>query len=378
MRRLMTLSLVLIAGFLLACATEQKQAEGDKPSTESSQQGHESSPVPQVEGAKVGTKLSPAEGENHFSELTMLTDGGENAEAYFSFDSQKLVFQSTLGTAGCDQIFTMNLDGSDKHRVSNGKGRTTCAYFDKSGQKIVYASTYLSDEACPPPPDMSRGYVWGLYPGYDIFIANADGSDIEQLTTEWRYDAEATLSPDGSKIVFTSLRSGDLEIYTMNLDGSDVRQLTDKLGYDGGAFFSPDGTKIVYRAYYPQAKEEIDDYTSLLAEDMIRPSQLEVYVMDADGKNKRQVTDLHAASFAPFFHPSGEKIIFSTNYPSREREFDLFMINVDGTGLTRVTNSPGFDGFPMWAPDGKTFVFASNRNDSRPGETNIFVTEWKE
>jgi Tol biopolymer transport system component len=225
---------------------------------------------------------------------------------------------------------------------------------------------------------MSRGYVWGLFPGYDIFIANADGSDPKQLTTEWRYDAEATISPAGDKIVFTSLRTGDLEIYTMNLDGSDVRQLTDELGYDGGPFFSPDGKQIVYRAYHPKAPEEIEDYTNLLSENMIRPTQLEIYVMDADGSNKHKVTDLHAASFAPFFHPSGKKIIFSTNYPGREREFDLYMVNVDGTGLERITHTPGFDGFPMWAPDGHTFVFASNRNNTHDGETNIFVTQWKD
>ncbi len=327
---------------------------------------------------KVGSKLAPAEGETHFSELTMVTDGGENAEAYFSFDSQQLIFQSTFGTAGCDQIFTMNLDGTGKKMVSTGKGRTTCAYFFAGDEKIVYASTHLADEACPPPADMSQGYVWALYPTYDIFVANVDGSDPQRITDAWRYDAEATLSPQGDKIVFTSLRTGDLEIYTMDLDGSNLRQLTDELGYDGGPFFSPDGTKIVYRAYHPQAEEEIADYTSLLDRDLIRPSQLEIYIMDADGSNKQQVTELHAASFAPFFHPSGEKIIFSTNYPGREREFDLFMVNLDGSGLERVTHSPGFDGFPMWAPDGKSFVFASNRHHSNPGETNIFVTQWKE
>jgi TolB protein len=377
MRRFLIPSLLPLLTISLACGgshSEDRASSAEE--SAASSHGHGPREAPQVEGDKVGTKLAAAEGESHFGELTMLTDGGENAEAYFSFDSKKLSFQSTLGTQGCDQIFTMNLDGSDKRMVSSGMGRTTCAYYYEAGDKIVYASTHLDDEKCPPPADMSQGYVWALYPSYDIFVANADGSEVQQLTSEWRYDAEATVSAQGDKIVFTSLRTGDLEIYTMNLDGSDVRQLTDALGYDGGPFFSPDGTKIVYRAYYPKAPEEIEDYTSLLEQDLIRPSQLEIYLMDVDGSNQTQVTDLHAASFAPFFHPSGTKIIFSTNYPSREREFDLYLVNVDGTGLERITRSPGFDGFPMWAPDGETFVFASNRNQTGDGETNIFLTKW--
>ena len=307
----------------------------------------------------------------------MLTDGGENAEAYFGFEGKQLTLQSTHGF-DCDQIFTIDVEGSDMRLVSTGKGRTTCAYFLPGDERVVYSSTHHHDEACPPSPDMSQGYVWALYPTFDIFVANADGSDPQALTTEWGYDAEATVSPKGDKIVFTSVRDGDLEIYTMNLDGSNVTRLTDSLGYDGGPFFSPDGTKIVYRAHYPETEEQIADYKALLADNKIRPSQLEVYVMDADGKNKVQVTDLESATFAPFFHPSGQKIVFSTNYPDRGREFDLFMINVDGTGLEQITHSEGFDGFPMFAPDGKTFVFASNRHNTLPRETNVFVTTWKD
>ncbi|RKZ11850.1 hypothetical protein DRQ53_15530 [bacterium] len=323
-------------------------------------------------------EYAPAEKEVHFGELTMLTDGGENAEAYFSFDGSSLSLQSTHGDWGCDQIFTLPIGGGEMQLVSTGKGRTTCAHWMPDGKSVVYSSTHHKDEACPPTPDHSQGYVWALYPTFDIFVINTETDELVQLTSEYGYDAEATVSPNGDRIVFTSDRSGDLEIYTMDLDGGNVVQLTDELGYDGGPFFSPDGTKIVYRAHYPTEENEVADYKSLLAEHMIRPTQLEIYVMDIDGSNKQQITDLGAATFAPFFHPGGEKIIFSSNYPGRGREFNLWLINIDGTGLEQVTFEAGFDGFPMWAPDGKTFVFASNRHNSERGDTNVFITEWKD
>ena len=317
--------------------------------------------------------------EVHFGPLRMLTDGGENAEAYFSFDGKQLVFQSTRPPYDCDQIFTLDIETAETQLVSTGLGRTTCAYFLPGDHWIVYASTHLADPGCPPPPDMSRGYVWPINPGYDIFRARADGSGVERLTDTEGYDAEATVSPMGDSIVFTSMRDGDLDIYTMNADGSNVRRLTDGIGYDGGPFFSPDGSKIVYRTRHPVDPQEIADYQALLADGLVRPSALEIWVMDADGSNKTQITDLGVAAFAPFFHPSGEKIIFSSNFgdPSG-REFDLWMVDLDGSNLERITFTEGFDGFPMWSPDGKTFVFCSNRHNSKPGETNVFVTEWKD
>lgn len=329
--------------------------------------------------AQAARLIDPDPREIHFSKLHMLTDGGENAEAYFSFDGKRLIFQSTRPPFYCDQIFSMGTDGSDLKLVSTGKGRSTCAYYYPDGRHILYSSTHLAGDACPPPPDRSQGYVWALYPSYDIFRADADGKNLVRLTDTPGYDAEATISPMGDRMVFTSMRDGDLDIYTMNLDGSNVRRLTDTLGYDGGPFFSPDGSKIVYRAYHPTSREEIDDYTSLLQRKLIRPSKLEIWMMNADGSDKRQVTHLDAASFAPFFHPSGKKIIFSSNHGDPAgREFDLWMVDLDGTGLERITYSKGFDGFPMWAPDGKTFVFCSNRHDSAPHETNVFVTTWKD
>ncbi len=315
------------------------------------------------------------EGEKHFKNIKMLTNGGENAEAYFSFDGKKLVYQATFDSMECDQIFTMNTDGTDRQLVSTGKGRTTCSYFYPDETKIIYASTHHSDEQCPPPPDRSKGYVWKLYETFDIFLK--DGNELKQLTDTPGYDAEATVSPNGDKIVFTSLRNGDPEIYTMNLDGSEQTRLTFEKGYDGGPFFSPDGSKIVFRASRPKTDEQMSDYNDLVENGYVRPTALEIFVMDADGKNMKQITNFGKASFAPFFHPSGKKIIFSSNYEGdNPRDFNLFMINIDGTGLERITFNPTFDGFPMFSPDGKYFVFGSNRFNKKETDTNIFIAEW--
>ncbi len=328
--------------------------------------------------APQGAVAYPADpAEPHLANLRKLTHGGENAEAYFSADGTQLIFQAHRpGVTQCDQIFTMGVDGRNVRMVSTGKGRTTCSYFFPSGDRILYSSTHRVDEACPPPPDYSKGYVWALYP-YDIFVAKPDGSDLQPLTDSPGYDAEATMSTDGSRIVFTSDRDGDLEIYSMKPDGSDLRRLTHEPGYDGGPFFSADGTKIVYRAYHPETPEALADYQALLKEHLIRPTVLEIYVMDADGSNKRQLTHAGAASFAPYFFPDGKRIIFSSNMHDPEgRNFDLYIINVDGTGLERVTQHPDFDGFPMFSPDGKELVFASNRGAEQPGFTNVFIADW--
>lgn len=317
--------------------------------------------------------------EPRLANLRRLTHGGQNAEAYFSADGSRLVFQSTrAGGNGCDQIFTMRVDGTELRRVSGGEGKTTCGYFFPQGDRILYSSTHHVSTECPARPDYSRGYVWPLDP-YDIFFANVDGSALRQVTSNSGYDAEATISPDGSRIVFTSDRDGDLDIYIMASDGSDVRRLTSTPGYDGGAFFSPDGTKIVYRAYHPTDPEELADFRSLLADRLVRPGQLDIWVMNADGTDQRRVTRFQGASFGPFFHPSGERIIFSSNlHDPSGRDFDLYMIALDGTGLERVTTHPEFDGFPMFSPDGRQLVFASNRGGSEEGETNVFLADWVE
>src|SRR6266511_1102063 len=315
--------------------------------------------------------------EMHVQNLKQLTFGGQNAEAYFSFDGTKLIFQSTRPPLGCDQIFTMNLDGSEVRLVSTGKGRTTCAFFFPDHARFVYASTHLSDDKCPPKPDRSRGYVWPLYPSYEIFSANVDGSNLTRLTDHWGYDAEAALSPDGQTIVFTSLRDGDLDLYRMNADGTDVRRLTDQKGYDGGPFFSWDGRWIVYRAYHPKTDEELRAYEALLSENLMKPMLAEIFVMAADGSQQRQITDNGAANWAPFMHPDDGQIIFSSNLHDPERRtFSLYRINRDGTGLERLTYGARFDSFPMFSPDGKKLVFASTRNAKETSEFNIFIADW--
>jgi TolB protein len=316
--------------------------------------------------------------EKHLRNMKQLTFGGENAEAYFSSDGKKLIFQSTRDGRECDQIYTMNIDGSDVKMVSTGDGRTTCSYFFPGDKRILYSSTHLGGKQCPPRPDFSQGYVWAVYDTFDIFTAKPDGSDLKQLTNTQGYDAETTISRNG-KLAFTSKRDGDLDIYTMDRDGKNVKRLTNELGYDGGPFWSYDGKQIVYRAYHPQAEKEKADYIALLKQNLIRPTVLEIWVMNADGSNKRQVTHLNKASFAPYFFPDGKRIIFASNFADpKGRDFDLYMIKTDGTGMERITYNDTFDGFPMFSPDGTKLVFASNRHGAKQGETNIFIADWVE
>ncbi len=320
-------------------------------------------------------------GEKHLKSVKMLTFEGENAEAYFDFNDNRLVFQSTHGDYQCDQIFTMRLDGSGKKLVSTGKGRTTCAYFFPDGKKIIYASTHAASPDCPPKADFSKGYVWKVYNSFDLYIANADGSNPKPFLPAPGYDAEATISPKGDKIVFTSTRNGDLDIYTVNLDGTGLKQLTTELGYDGGPFFSWDGKKIVYRSYHPKTTEATKRYKNLLAQELIEPSNFQTMIMDADGSNKRQITNNDAANFAPFYHPDNKRIIFCSSLGSKDRrrpDFNLWLIKDDGTGLEQVTFFDGFDGFPMFTRNGKRLVFASNRANRAPRDTNIFIADWVE
>lgn len=325
------------------------------------------------------TSLLLAQRERHFTNIQQLTFGGSNAEAYFSADGKQLIYQATVDGYECDQIFTMNIDGSNRKLVSTGDGRTTCAYFFPDGKKIIYASTHDDDDDCPSPPDRSKGYVWGVFNAYDIYVANADGSKPKKLAASKGYDAEATISPDGSQIVFTSSRDGDLELYTMNADGSNVKRLTHEKGYDGGAFFSPNGKMIVYRAYHPTDSAEIKEGETLLHQELVKPTRMELFVMNSDGSNKRQITNNGAANFAPFFTSDGKRIIFSSNlHNPKGFDFELFLIDIDGRNLERVTYTQGFDGFPMFSPDGKQLVFVSSRNAKSRHEFNIFLADWVE
>ncbi len=330
-------------------------------------------------------------GETHFRNIRQLTFGGNNAEAYWSFNNKQLIFQSDwakINSQGCDQIFKMNVDGSNlpngkKYQlVSTGKGRTTCSYFLKD-DRIIYASTHAADVNCPKKTMFKKGhYVWPVYDTYDIYIADNDGSNLKLLIGGPGYDAEPTVSPDGKYIVFTSTRSGDLELWRYEIATKKIIQLTNLLGYDGGAFFSRDSKKIIWRASRPTG-EKATVYKDLLSQGLIEPTQLNVFVSDIDGKNVIQVTHLPGANWAPFMHPSGNKILFcSNNHSLKEggRLFDIFMINMDGTGLEQLTHSGTFDAFPMFSYDGKKIVFASNRKaNGRPThETDIFVADWVE
>jgi Tol biopolymer transport system component len=314
----------------------------------------------------------------HMDGIRQLTRGGQNAEAYWSPDGKRLVFQSTRPGYDCDQIFTMNADGSNQKLVSTGKGRTTCAYFLKDAKHIIYASTHEAGAACPASPDRSKGYVWPVYSGYDIYLATDDGKIQKKLTDKPGYDAEATVNWKTAKIVYTSLASGDLDLWTMKADGSQKKQITKGIGYDGGAVFSRDGSKLVWRANHPKTAETMASYKGLLSDNLTSPMKMEIVVADADGKNSREITSYGCASFAPTFTPDGKKIIFSSNKNACDsRKFELFMINVDGTGLEQITDFGGFTSFPEFSPDGKKLVFCSDREAKERYEFNIFTADWK-
>ena len=325
--------------------------------------------------------------ENHFKSLRQLTFGGDNAEAYWSFDNKKLVFQSNNSAWGvkCDQIFIIDADASYEilrtrpQMLSTGNGRTTCSYFLPGNKAILYASTHKGDVDCPKDPERKPGgkYLWPIYNTYDIFVADLNGNIRSQLTDTPGYDAEATVSPKGDKIVFTSMRNGDLDLYTMNIDGTNVKQITKTLGYDGGAFFSPDGKKIVFRASRPKTEEQKKEYLDYLSSGLVAPTEMEIFTCNADGSDMKQITNLGKANWAPFYHPSGKKILFSSNHKgTRGFQFNIFMMEEDGSGLEQVTYDGVFDSFPMFSPDGKRLIFSSNRNNGGTRNTNLFVAEW--
>ncbi len=332
---------------------------------------------------KSAEQLLLPEEQKHLKNVRQLTFGGQNAEAYFSADDKQLIFQHQGEGVPCDQIYTMVVDTADgkpatPKLASTGKGRTTCSYIFPSGDKILFSSTHASGPECPPKPDYSHGYVWPIYSSYQIYTAKLDGSDLKQLTHSVGYNAEATIARDGKHIVFTSTRNGDLDIFTMDADGGNVKQLTDELGYDGGPFWSYDGSKIVYRAEHPKTAEGIKDYKELFNRGLIRPGNLEIWVMNADGTNKHQVTRDGAANFGPYWLPDGKRIIFASNQadPKNGRDFDLYVINEDGSGQERITFHPDFDGFPMFTSNGSRLVWASNRDGKAPHETNVFLADW--
>ena len=324
--------------------------------------------------------------EKHFRNIQQLTFGGDNAEAYFSYDGKWLVFQRTSVAAGvpCDQIFVGKIPAPGApftyKRISTGKGRTTCGFFTRDGKHVIYASTHLGGDSCPPLPDRSKygnKYIWPLYSSYDIFMADLNGNIVKQLTHSKGYDAEATLSPDGRKMIYTSVKDGDIDLYMMDLQTGKEKRITNTPGYDGGAWFSPDGKKIIWRASRPQTPEALQSYKELLAENLVAPTQMEVFIADADGSNARQLTQLGQANWAPAFLPDSKRIIFASNHEyKRGFPFNLYIMQADGSGLQKISRDKGFDAFPMFSPDGKKIVFCSNRNNGGTHDTNIFIADW--
>ncbi len=343
---------------------------------------------PQVMATSEGDTLAYPD-ETHLRNIRQLTFGGDNAEAYFSFDGKWLIFQKTYAKEGipCDQMYIGKIPGKPGESfqpklVSTGKGRTTCGAFMKDGKHILYASTHLGSEDCPPVPDRTKygnRYIWPIYASFDIFVADLSGKIVKQLTNTPGYDAEATLSPDGKKMVFTSMRDGDLELYIMDLKTGDTRRVTSMLGYDGGAWFSPDGKKLIWRASRPKTEAEIKEYKELLNENLVAPTRMEVWVADADGSNARQVSNFGQANWAPAYMPDSKRIIFASNHEyKRGFPFNLYTMNEDGSDLKKVSRDLGFDAFPMFSPDGKKLVFCSNRNNGGTRDTNIFIADWVE
>lgn len=322
--------------------------------------------------------------EKHFKNIRQLTFGGDNAEAYFGYDNQHISFQRTAPKAGvpCDQIFYGSVDSKDSFDfklVSKGTGRTTCAYLMPDKKHVLYATTHIAADTCPKPPDRNqvKKYVWPIYESYDIVVANLKGKVTKRLTSNPGYDAEATISPDGKTIVFTSTRNGDLDLYTMNIDGSNVKQITFDLGYDGGAWFSPDSKKLVWRASRPKTDEEVKTYKDLLAQGLVMPTQMEVFTSNADGSGIRQITNIGKANWAPNFTPDGKHIIFASNHEyERGFPFNLYLMNLDGSGMQKISHDGGFDAFPAFSPDGKRFIFSSNRNNGGTHDTNLFICDW--
>ena len=321
--------------------------------------------------------VAGAPGETHLHNIRQLTFGGENAEAYFSNDGKWLTLQTTREGHPCDQQYVMRIDGTGAKRISDGRGKTTCGWFFPGDKRLFFASTSAHDSVCPPKPDPSKGYVWPL-DRYDIYTVNRDGTNLKRLTHYDVYTAEGVLSPDGKKIVFTSLKDGDLDIYTMNADGTDVRRLTNTPGYDGGAWWSPDGKRIAYRANHPTDSTELKAYRDLLAQNLVRPAKVELYTMNADGSDQKQITHLGGANFGPSWTPDGKRIVFASNYKNpRSGNFDVYLVDSDGKNLEQITFDDTFDGFPMFSPDGKKIVWASNRHADSPHETNVFIADWQ-
>ena len=329
---------------------------------------------------------NPVEETQFLSNIRQLTyDGKRAGEGYFSEDGTALIFQSERESDNpFYQIYFLDLLTGDTHRVSTGVGKTTCAFFRPGTDEVLYASTHhdvfakakQEEELKFRASGEERRYSWDYDEAMDIFSANRDGSNLKQLTDAPGYDAEASYSPDGKRIVFCSLRDAypksrlsakDLkqlevdpsyfgEIYIMNADGSNQVRLTDAPGYDGGPFFTPDGQHIVWRHFTPDG------------------SQADIYTMRIDGSNILRLTDFKSMSWAPYFHPSGAYVIFASNKLGFSN-FELYLVDAKGRHEpVRVTTTDGFDGLPVFSPDGNQLCWTSNRNSQ--GVSQLYLADW--
>ena len=329
---------------------------------------------------------APALQERDFlTRIRRLTVEGRRAgEGYWSPDGKRLVFQSERDSSNpWYQIFTLDLTSGDVKRISPGVGKTTCAFFRPNSDQILFSSTHLDpkskqyqdEELAFRASGKERRYSWDYDPEMDIFAYSEKTGAMARLTTAKGYDAEASYSPDGQWIVFSSMRAGYdhalnekekkaleenpsnfAEIYVMKADGTDQTRLTNVFGYDGGPFFTQDGKKIVWRRF---------DEQGLIAD---------VWTMNPDGSEQRQITDFGSMSWAPYMHPSGAYFIFASNKLGFEN-FELFIVDAAGTKEpVQVTYTPGFDSLPVPSPDGKTLAWTSTRAGGAGGQ--LFLAQW--
>ena len=326
-------------------------------------------------------------GESQFlANVRQLTfEGKRSGEGYFSPDGKGLIFQSEREPGNpFYQIYLLDLSSGESHRVSPGMGKTTCAFFRPGTEEVLFSSTHLDPEAKAKQKaeldfraaGKQRRYAWDYDEYMDVFSARRDGTRLKRLTNARGYDAEGSYSPDGSKIVFCSLRDAyptnrlsaeDLkhfqtdpsyfgEIYIMNANGSGQRRLTHSAGYDGGPFFSPDGQRIIWRRF--------DE----------RGTTADIYTMALDGADVRRLTDFGSMSWAPYYHPTGKYVIFTSNKLGFSN-FELYLVDAKGEHEpVRVTYTDGFDGLPVFSPDGKQLCWTSGR--AADGKSQLFLGDW--
>ena len=334
----------------------------------------------------VTAQAQPSE-RDFLTRIRRLTIEGRRAgEGYWSKDGRQLVFQSEREPGNpFYQIYLMDMESGNATRVSPGAGKTTCAFINPETGDILFSSTHhdprskqLQDEELKfRASGQERRYSWDYDPEMEIYVRGQKSGALRRLTNKRGYDAEASFSPDGQWIVFSSTRDaydrelspaerkqletdpsyfGEIYIMRADADGTGPRRLTSVRGYDGGPFFSPDGKRIIWRRF---------DEAGLIAD---------IWTMNLDGTDQRQLTNFKAMSWAPYIHPSGQYVIFASNKLGFEN-FELFLVDIDGRKEpVRVTHTDGFDGLPVPSPDGRQLAWTSNRGGGREGQ--IFLAQW--